>query len=150
MNKSKKKKNAVFNIIDIIIVTLLAIFLAYFIYTYVLGNSLYNIGATEVEIEYTLRIDNVRDSYSENIKESHVVKSSDGNINLGRVFYVTTEPSPNGDSCVLYVTIKSSAYMRKNSSINIGGQNLTENMEISLRFPEYFASSAIITEIKVN
>jgi hypothetical protein len=149
MNKSKSKKRSVFNIIDIIIVALLAIFLAYFIYTYVMGNSLNNIGATEVEIEYTLRIENVRGAHNKNIKEGHTVKTSDGNIFLGNVLSVNREFSESGSGYVLYVTVRSDAYMRKNSSINISGQKLVENMEIPLCFPNYFASSAVITEIKV-
>lgn len=149
MNKSKSKKRSVFNIIDIIIVALLAIFLAYFIYTYVMGNSLNNIGATEVEVEYTLRIENVRGAHNKNIKVGHAVKTSDEGIFLGNVLSVNRELSEDSNGYILHVTVKSSAYMRKNSSINVDGQRIEENMELPLCFPNYFASSAVITEIKV-
>lgn len=149
MIKSNSKKKTVFNIIDIIIVAILIVFIAYFVYTYVLDNSLYNLGATEVEVEYTLRIENVRGSYIQNIKEGHTVKSYDNDIILGSVLSTDRVLSEQVDCYTLYITVKSSAYMQKNSSINIGGQKLEENMEIPLRFPDYFASSAIITDIKV-
>ena len=149
MISSSSKKRTVFNIVDVIIVAILVVFIAYFIYTYVLGNSLYNLGATEVEVEYTLRIENVRGSYNKNIKEGHTVKASDNDTILGNVLSVNRVLSEHGGTYTLYITVKSSAYMQKNSSINIGGQKLEENMEIPLRFPDYFASSAIITDIKV-
>ena len=149
MIKARKDKKTVFNIIDIIIIAIFVIFLSYFIYSYVLGNSLYNIGAEEVQLEYNLRLDKVKAAYCNNIKEGDIIKTSDGKLVLGRVVSSTLEISDDGMSYTVYVTVQADAYMRKSSIFNIQNQKLKPNMAISIRFPNYSPRSAVITDIKV-
>lgn len=149
MIKARKDKKTVFNIIDIIIIAIFIIFLSYFIYSYVLGNSLYNIGAEKVQLEYNLRIDKVKASYCNNIKEGDIIKTSDGKLVLGRVVSSTSEISDDGMSYTVYVTVQADAYMRKNLIFNIQNQKLKPDMAISIRFPNYYPHSAVITDIKV-
>ena len=149
MIKARKDKKTVFNIIDIIIIAIFVIFLSYFIYSYVLGNSLYNIGADEVKVEYTLRLDYVKYVYCDNIKPGDIIKSSDGKLTLGKVISSKPEMSDDGMTFSVYVTVQADAYMRKSSIFNIQNQKLKPDMAISIRFPNYYPHSAVITDIKV-
>ena len=119
MIKARKDKKTVFNIIDIIIIAIFVIFLSYFIYSYVLGNSLYNIGADEVKVEYTLRLDYVKYVYCDNIKPGDIIKSSDGKLTLGKVISSKPEMSDDGMTFSVYVTVQADAYMRKSSIFKI-------------------------------
>lgn len=149
MIKARKNKKSVFNVIDIIIIAIFIIFLTYFIYSFVLGNSLYNIGADEVKVEYTLRLDYVKHVYCDNIKPGDIIKSSDGELTLGKVISSKSELSDDGMTFTVYVTVQADAYMRRNSTFNIQNQRLKPDMAISLRFPNFSPRSAVITDIKV-
>ena len=110
---------------------------------------MYNIGADEVKVEYTLRLDYVKYVYCDNIKPGDIIKSSDGKLTLGKVISSKPEMSDDGMTFSVYVTVQADAYMRKSSIFNIQNQKLKPDMAISIRFPNYYPHSAVITDIKV-
>ena len=147
--KLRKKKKSSFNIVDIIIVALLALFLAYFIYSAILGGNLYNIGAKKGTVEYTVCIEHVRTDYSNNFDIGDAVKNTDGTLSLGTIIGKSSELSDDGLTYSILLTIRTQAYMRKNSVFNVDKQKIKQDSTISLRFPDYAPYSAVIADIKV-
>ncbi len=135
----KKKKKIPFNVIDVLISLFIILSLAYIVYVPILGNSLYNIGAKRVTIEYEIEIHN-DDISLQNYKKFQVgdiVWNSDGSHTMGKV----TAKYPNADGSVS-VIISSEAYLR-NNIYKIEDAEIYENAVFKIRFPNCAPSDAV-------
>ncbi|MBQ9743796.1 MAG: DUF4330 family protein [Clostridia bacterium] len=137
-NKTGKAKKTSFNIVDVLILAVFLFFVAYIIYAHVLGYSVENFGATKVNVEYTIRIEDVSSEYFNKITSGDPVKSNDGSVNMGKVVkkYAISD---DGSATIL---IQSSAY-RSNRSYTIGGQTVNPGTELEIRFPDYAPSAKV-------
>ncbi len=144
-NKPYKSKKISFNIVDVLIVLVILLFLAYIVYVHVLGHSISNIGAQRVEIEYSVKIDNVDMDYYSKIKIGDTVKTSDGAKELGAV----TSISPLARDQSITVTIRTVAY-EKNGFYEVNDLKIGVDEELSIRFLNYAPSTKVkCTHIKV-
>lgn len=135
----KKKKKTPFNAVDVIIALFLVLYVAYVVYVLILGNSLYNIGAQKVAIEYEIEIksnDISIDNY-ENIQIGDVVRSHDGANILGKV--VAKYSNADGSASIV---IKSDAFLR-NGVYKIDGVRVYKKADLEIRFPDYAPKNAV-------
>ena len=136
---TKKKKKAPFNIVDVIIALFMILYIAYVVYVLILGNSLYNIGAQRVAIEYEIEInsnDISIDNYN-NIRIGDVVRSHDGANILGKV--VAKYSNADGSASII---IKSDAFLR-NGVYKIDGVRVYKKAALDIRFPDYAPKDAV-------
>lgn len=136
---TKKKKKRPFNVVDVLISLFILLFLSYIVYVLILGNSLYNIGAKRVAIEYEIEIDDA-DINLQNYKKINIgdtVKSNDGKEILGKVTY---KYSINDGS--VRVVISSDAFLR-GDVYKIGDTEVYKNADINVRFPNYAPPVAV-------
>ena len=144
-NKPYKSKKISFNIVDALIVLAILLSLTYIIYVQILGNSLGNIGANRVEIEYSIKIENVDEDYYSKIKIGDTVKTSDGSNEIGTVISI----SPMARDQSITVLIRTEAYER-NGSYKVNDFKIGINEELSVRFLNYAPSTKVkCTQIKV-
>lgn len=133
----KGNKKVSFNIVDILIVAVAIILLAYFIYCVILGNDLSSLGAKRISAEYTLKIENASEEYYNMIFIGDTVKSSDGTVLLGKVIGKSYENT--SDSITIFVTVSSDLYL-KSGTYSIKDKKISEGAVLSIRFPGYSPS----------
>ncbi|MBQ8392397.1 MAG: hypothetical protein IJX51_01365 [Clostridia bacterium] len=136
--KTGKAKKTSFNIVDVLILAVFLFFVAYIVYAHVFGYSLENFGATKVNVEYTVKIDNVPSEYFHKIASGDPVKSSDGSVTMGTV----VKKYSISDDGSATIVIQSSAY-RSNRSYTVGGQTVDPGTELEIRFPDYAPSTKV-------
>ena len=138
-NRKTKKKKFPFNTVDVIIALIMLFCVAYIMYVPVMGNSLYNIGAEKVTIEYEIEIDskNISHENYKNFRIGDAVKTNDGAHTLGKVVakYSNADGSVN-------VVIKSEAFLRKDV-YKIDGLRIYKNAELNIRFPNFAPKDAV-------
>ena len=145
-NKPHNAKKISFTIVDALIVFAILISIAYIIYVHVLGHSISDIGAKCVEIEYSVKIEDVDPDYYSKIKIGDTVKTSDGSRELGAV----TSISPIARNQSITVTIKAEAYER-NGLYEVNEIKIGVDEQLSIRFLNYAPSEKVkCTHIKVN
>jgi len=136
---SKKKKKTPFNAVDVLIILFIALCLAYIVYVLILGNSLYNIGAKRVNIEYEIEIagNDISIQNNQKFQVGDKVRSADGSHELGTI----KEKYTNADGSVS-VVISSEAFLRK-EIYKIGDIRIYKDATLSIRFPDYAPSDTV-------
>ena len=141
----RKSKKVSFNLVDALITLVIILYLAYIVYVHVLGHSLSNIGSEKVEIEYSIKIENVDPEYYSKIKVGDIARTSDGTKEFGVIVYI----SPMVQYRSLTVIIRSEAYT-KGESFKVEDKKIGVGEELKLRFLNYAPSGKVTcTDIKV-
>jgi len=143
--KPHKVKKFSFNIVDAIITLVILLSLVYIVYVHALGYSISNIGAKQVEIEYTIKIEKVDSDYYSKIKIGDKVRTGDGANVIGTVISI----SPLGRDNSISVSIRSEAFER-NRSYKVNEQKISTEEPFFVRFLNYAPSTKVkCTSIRV-
>ena len=146
-NKDKKSR---FNVVDLLIIIVVLLALSIFAYFIFLGGSAER-GNEKTEIEYTIRIYNLRTELSDKVKEGDEVIDAQRFYSIGKVKSVRCEKSnaatgkivngkldykPSNDHVDMYITIRASAKKTQNG-YTIGGYSLCTGKNVCIRTPGF-------------
>lgn len=162
VKNNNSKRTGGFNLIDVLLIALVLVIIASLVYVFLPSSWLRSVLADEkVDIQYTVEIQGVDESFLENIKENDVVIDSVSKGNIGTVTAIDystqnkrleyNETTQSGVLAVvpekydMLITITVKAEYTEGEGYTVGGTRIAVGELMNLRFPNFTSQGYCIS-----
>ena len=145
--QSDKKRKFTFNIVDALIILILATIIATVVYVFVLGKSVEDLYSKETEITYTVSINDVDGDIIGYICEGDKAYHSGKDKYVGTITAIEHSPSDTGNGIDIIVTVSTKARVNNDGVYSINGDVISKGTTVNVRFAKYQPQEAICKDI---